>query len=266
MTDFQSKARFLAALIAITALSVPAVARVTPAEYREIGVTVPAQASLPLTPPVIDSDGRSRRLKDIISHPTVLIFADYTCRTLCGPILAFVASALEQTGLRPGEQFQLLVVGLDPKDSTQDAAAMRKRYLLAGSSLSPAATFVRVDSATITALTAALGYRYQYDADDDMYVHPAAAYILQADGRVSRVLAGVGISTDDLRLALVEASAGKVGTFGDQVRLLCSGFDPAHGTYNLIIGRLLALAAAATVLTLGGGIALLLLAGRRRAA
>jgi protein SCO1/2 len=196
----------------------------------------------------------------------VLVFADYTCRTLCGPTLAFVASALQQSGLHPGEQFWLLVIGLDPKDSAQDAAAMRDRYLTAGSPLDQATRFVRADSAAINVLTAALGYRYHYDADDNTYIHPAAAYVLQADGRVSRALTGIGISADDLRLALVEASAGKVGTFSDRVRLLCSGFDPAHGTYNLLIGRLLALAAAATVLTLAGGLAVLLLAGRRRTA
>jgi protein SCO1/2 len=193
------------------------------------------------------------------------VFADYTCRTLCGPTLAFVASALEQSGLRPGEQFQLLVVGLDPKDSRQDAVAMRERYLTAGSPLDRATMFVRADDAVIKVLTAALGYRYLYDQDDDMYIHPAAAYVLQTNGRVSRVLTGVGISSSDLRLALVEASDGKVGTFRDRVQLLCSGFDPAHGTYNLMIARVLAVAAGLTLLTLTGGIALLLLTGRRRA-
>src|SRR4051794_19042732 len=104
MADFQSRARAVAALMTITAISAPAAARVTPAEYRAVGVAVLAQASLPLIQSVIDFDGRSRTLKDIIAHPTVLVFADYTCRTLCGPILAFVASALEQSGLRPDEQ------------------------------------------------------------------------------------------------------------------------------------------------------------------
>lgn len=265
MADFKSKTR-IAVLIGMMTVSAPAPARVTPAAYYDVGVSVSAQARLPLTQLVIDAEGRQQSLEEIVSHPTVLVFADYTCRTLCGPILAFVASALEQSGLHPGEQFQLLVIGLDPKDRLQDAASMRERYLTAGSSLDRATTFVIANGVTIKTLTAALGYGYRYDQDDDAYIHPAAAYVLQADGRVSRVLTGVGISAADLRLAIVEASAGRVGTFGDRVRLLCSGFDPAHGTYSVIIGRLLAVAAAATVLTLAGGIVLLLLAGRRRAA
>jgi protein SCO1/2 len=80
------------------------------------------------------------------------------------------------------------------------------------------------------------------------------------------VLTGLGLSGADMRLALVEASAGKIGTVHDRIRLLCSAFDPAHGTYNLMVRRLLEFSAAVTVVLLGGGIGLLLLAGRRHAA
>ena len=136
-------------------------------------------------------------------------------------------------------------------------------------SLAPAlgkvATFLTADAASVAALTSALGYRFKYDAEDDVYVHPAAAYVLTADGKVARVLTGLGLSGADMRLALVEAGRGKVGTIRDQVRLLCSSFDPSHGTYNAAISRMLALAGGATALALGGGIGLLALAGRRRA-
>jgi protein SCO1/2 len=115
-------------------------------------------------------------------------------------------------------------------------------------------------------LTQALGYRYKYDQEDDQYVHAAAAYVLDASGRVVRVLTGIGLSSFQMRLALVEASAGKIGTFRDQVRLLCSGFDPAHGVYNLMIWRILEFAALATILVMGIGIFALFVADRRRAA
>lgn len=256
----------LIGFLALTPVGTATSAHVTPAEYREAGITLPVQAALPFSPIVTDTFGKHRRLGDLVRRPTVLIFADFTCRTLCGPILAFVVSALEQSGLRPGSQFQLLVVGLDPKDHVREALAMRNRQIAADSSLAHATTFVTTDEAGIKNLTDALGYRYDYDTTDDSYVHPAAFYVLRADGRVSRVLAGIGLSARDLRLALVEASEGKIGSFGDRVRLLCSGFDPTHGTYNLTIGRLLALAAATTAVVLAGGIVILLLAGRRSTA
>lgn len=254
-------------LIIITPILPPsASARVTLTDYRDVGVSAPANASVPLTVSVIDAHGQSHTLRDLISRPTMLVFADYTCRTLCGPVVDFVGSALEKSGLRAGDQFQFLVVGLDPKDSTMDAAEMRRAHIEAGSRLDKATQFLTAGQPAIGALTEALGYRYKYDEEDDQYVHPAAAYVLSANGRVVRVLTGIGLSGDQVRLALVEASAGKIGTFRDQVRLLCSGFDPAHGAYNLIIWRVLKLAALATILAMGVGIGALLLADRQHTA
>ena len=244
----------------------PVLARVTPAGYRDVGITVPANASIPPATWVNDDTGKRRSMRELVGPSTVLIFADYACRTLCGPIVAFVTSALEQSGLRPGEQFRLLVVGLDAKDGASDALDMRKKYLERGSPLDRASQFVTADRPTVQLLTAALGYRYAYDEDSDTYIHPAAAYVLNSDARVARVLTGIGLSAQDIRLALIEASEGKIGTFRDQIRLLCSGFDPAHGTYNLMIWRVLELATLATALTLVGGIGLLFLTGRRRPA
>jgi protein SCO1 len=253
-------------LLAAILAAFPAAARVLPIDYQDAGVVLPDDASLPLAVSVTNSSGRQIPLGDLISHPTVLIFADYTCRTLCGPTIAFVASALEKSGLRPGSQFHLLVIGLDPKDSMADAAKMRRAHIGAGTPLDRATEFVTASPAAVRQLAAALGYRYHYDVDSDVYIHPAAAYVLRSDGRVSRVLTGIGLSGADMRLAIVEASAGKIGTLGDQVRLLCSAFDPAHGTYDLRISRVLEIAGLVTVAVLAGGIGLLLLTDRRRAA
>jgi protein SCO1/2 len=229
-------------------------------------VSLPAGATVPFDVTVADGEGRHRNLRELITRPAVLVFADYTCTTLCGPVVAFVSAALERSKLAAKDQFQLIVVGLDPRDTAADALHMRRANLEGNIALDRITSFVSVDETTVHRLTEALGYRYLYDEDHDQFVHPGAAYVLRADGRVSRVLSGLGISGDDIRLALVEAGEGRIGTLGDEVRLLCSGFDPAHGTYNLVISRVLAITALATVLALGGGIALLMLTGPRRAA
>ena len=245
------------------ALTAPvALARITPADYRDVGVSVPENASVPLTAVVTGDDGRRHSLHELVTRSTVLVFADYTCRTLCGPILDFVDTALETSGLR-ADQYRLLVVGLDPKDGAKEANKMRRAHIESGSALDHETQFVIADQPAIQAMTAALGYRYHYSADDDVYIHPAAAYVLSADGHVTRVLTGLGLTGADMRLALVEASEGKIGTFRDEVRLLCSGFDPVHGAYTLKIWRVLQLASLATIFTVGGGIGLLLLTGRR---
>jgi protein SCO1/2 len=242
----------------------PVSARITPTEYRDVGITISPNAAAPLAAIVTDENGRQYGLAELISRPTVLVFADYSCRTLCGPIIAFVAEALRQSGLKAGAQFQLLVVGLNPKDGPMAAATMRHNYLGEDTALNGAAKFVTADDAAIKSLTSALGYRYRYDADDDQYIHPGAAYVLSAKGRVARVLTGIGLSGVDIRLALIEASEGRVGTLRDRVRLLCSHFDPVHGAYDVMVSRMLAATGLATTLALGGGIGILMLMGRRR--
>src|SRR5262249_31004571 len=102
--------RFAIVPLALLALMGEASARLTPEEYRAIGVTVPQDAAIPLSATVTDEAGRPRALADFVARPTVLVFADYTCRTLCGPALAFVADALDRSGLRPGARFRVIVI------------------------------------------------------------------------------------------------------------------------------------------------------------
>jgi protein SCO1/2 len=258
-------AQVLGLIILICIPQQPATARITPEAYRAVGIDVPERARVPREAYVVDETGHHSSLGNLLTKPSVLVFADYTCTTLCGPIVAFVATALEQSGMPPNE-FQVLVVSLDPKDTVADAKRMRIAHLGVDSPINPVTSFITADETTVQSIATALGYRYAYDQETDQFVHPGAAYILTSDGRVARVLAGLGISPADLRLALVEAGEGRVGTLADQVRLLCSGFDPAHGTYNLRVWRLLAAVATATTLTLGGGIALLWLLGRHHPA
>ena len=118
----------------------------------------------------------------------------------------------------------------------------------------------------IRAVTQAAGYSFVYDPTHDQYAHPAAAYVITAQGRVARVLSGVGLTGPDLRLALVEAGEGKIGGIADAIHLLCYGFDPARGIYTASITKLLNIGGAATVALLAGGIGLMLVANRRRRA
>ena len=249
-----------AALLLAVAFAGEAQARITPEQYRAIAVTLPDNASLPLVTSVTDESGRQHSLADFVDRPTVFVFADYACRTLCGPAVAFVADALEQSGLRAGEQFRLVVMGLG--DGAEGAGIGTWREHLRGSRVDAATAFLTADHRTIAAATAALGYHYRYDPEAGQYIHPAAAFVLRADGKVSRVLTELGLTPQDLRLALIEASEGRIGTLGDQVRLICSAFDPRTGGYTLAISRVLAGAGGVTVLLLVGGIVLLSRAGR----
>lgn len=240
-------------------------ADVSAAALDEIAAAPQPNAQLPLDVRFVDARGAPRTLRQAFGGtPAVLVFADYTCRTLCGPILAFAAAGLEKSGLTPGRDVHLVVVGIDPKDSLADAAAFKDSHLGKDTPLAEATSVLSGDA--VRAVTAAAGYRFTYDRAHDQFAHPAAAYVVTAGGHVARVLSGLGLDGPGLRLALVDAGRGKIGTLADQIHLLCYGFDPARGLYTASITRLLNIGGVLTVLAILAGIAGLTLARRGRAA
>ena len=117
----------------------------------------PAGARLPLAATRVDEHGTAHALGTLIgAQPALLVLADYTCRTLCGPVLAIAADGLARTGLGPGADFSLIVVGLDPNDSA-DATAAMKRDQIGDSPIAAAATFLRGDETTVAEIAHALG-------------------------------------------------------------------------------------------------------------
>ena len=256
----------LATLLLLTGLGA-AHADFSRATLDAIAASPQPNAQLPRDAQFADQFGKPRTLGAAIGNtPAVIVFADYTCRTLCGPILAFAAGALDKTELAPGRDYHLVVVGIDPKDDGASAAAFAASRIGKDTPLAAATTLLIGRDESIRAVTQAAGYRFAYDAAHDQYAHPAAAYVVTAQGRVSRVLTSLGLNGPDLRLALVEAGQGKIGGIADQIHLLCYGFDPARGIYTASITRLLNIGGVATATLLAGGIGLMLVARWRRRA
>jgi protein SCO1/2 len=223
-------------------------AGITQAALDDIAVEPRADAALPLGLRFFDEGGQPHTFGDVLAgRPAILVFADYTCRTLCGPILTFVAGGLERSGLTAGADYRLIVIGLDPKDNPESARTVKATRIGAGTPLAAAAVVLTGEQAAIDEATAAVGYRYAYDAEHDQFAHAAAAFVVNSTGRITRVLSGLGLDGADLRLALVEAGEGHVGSIVDRLRLLCYGFDPVRGIYTEKITFLLQLAAVSTL-------------------
>jgi protein SCO1/2 len=253
----------LLVVVAFTALA-PARADIVAAELNNVEAAPAPNAALPLDLGFIDQSGRALTLRAAIAGlPSVLIFEDYTCRTLCGPILEFAIAGLAKSRLKPAVDYRLVVIGIDPKDKPEAAQAMRTAHIDSGSEIGRASVFLTGDEAAIRAVTQAAGLRYTYDAKHDQYAHPAAIYVIDAKGTVRRVLSPLGLDGMDLRLAIVDAGRGSVGTLVDRIHLLCYGYDPAKGIYTERITSMLAFAAGLTLVVLFGGISLMAMRERR---
>lgn len=251
--DVRGTARVgLLALPLICATTISAEAALLSKDIAGVAASPKPGARLPLDVPLKDGEASAALGQWLDGKPGVWVVADFTCRSLCSPILRSMTDALGQTGLVPGRDFNVRVLGLDPKDSAADATAMKSTQVGTSGPIAEHTRMLRGTAADIARITSAFGFSYVYDPALDQYAHPAAIFTVTADGRVGHALSGLALDPADLRLALVEAGGGRIGSVADQVRLLCYGFDPSHGFYNVAIGR---------ALSIGGGVTIALLAG-----
>lgn len=183
---------------------------------------------VPITASFADETGRNVVLGEfIVQRPTVLVLPFYTCRGVCTAELEGMTRTFKEMGMTPGQEFETVVVSINPAEKPALAAEKKAQYV--GMLGKPAAAagwhFLTGEEAQIRRVADSIGFRYEYDTVNKTYRHPAGLVVLTPGGRVSRYFFGVNYSPRDLRLALVEASAGKIGSVVDQIILTCSAFD-----------------------------------------
>ena len=225
-----------------------------PAALREIGFDQNIDQRLPLDTTFRNEAGATVRLGDYFgARPVVLVFAYYDCPMLCTQVINGLSSALGVMSLNPGKDFEIVTVSFNPRDTPASASAKKAVYL--ERYRRPGAAegwhFLTGDQPQIDRLTKAAGFRYAWDADTKQYAHPSGVIVLTPDGRLSKYLFGIEYGPRDLRLGIVEASAGKIGTPVDSLLLYCYRYDPMTGRYGLAIMRAIRMAGAATVLAIG---------------
>ena len=225
-----------------------------PAPLRQIGFDQYIDQRVPLDTTFRDESGATVRLGAYFGRkPVVLVFAYYDCPMLCTQVINGLSSALGVMSLNPGRDFEIVTVSFNPRDTPASAAAKKASYLERYRRPGAAAGwhFLSGDKANIDRLTRAAGFRYAWDAATKQYAHPSGVIVLTPDGRLSKYLFGIEYGPRDLRLGIVEASAGRIGTPVDSLLLYCYHYDPMTGRYGLAIMRVIRMAGAATVLAIG---------------
>jgi protein SCO1/2 len=193
-------------------------------------------AQVPLDATFRDEQGHTVRLGEFVAkRPVVLVLAYLRCPQLCTLVLNGLLDGLKGVPYRPGQEFEVVVVSFDPRE-TPDLAAAKKAHYLEGYGRPGAETgwhFLTGDKDQIDRVADAVGFHYAFDVKHDRYNHPSGVTILTADGRVSRYLFGIRFLPRDLKLSLVEASEGRVGSLVDQLLLFCFHYDRDTGSYAL---------------------------------
>ena len=229
-------------------------ANTLPPKLENVGIEQHLNAQVPPDLNFRDETGETVKLGDYFGRkPLILNLVYFNCTMLCGEELAGLASAMRLIKFDVGNEFDVVTVSFDPRETPEMAAAKKKDYVGRYGRANAAAGwhFLTGPPDSINALTKAVGFQYQYDPKTNQYAHATAIMVLTPQGRISRYFYGVDFPPKDLRMGLVEASQEKIGNAVDAVLLFCYHYNPETGKYGAMVANILRLAAAATILILG---------------
>ncbi|WP_148863664.1 SCO family protein [Marinobacter fonticola] len=200
---------------------------------QRIGETLPGDITF------LDRTGAPVQIGQLAQgKPMVLVMSWFDCPNLCPMLLGRLAETAEKLSFAPDE-YQVVAVSIDPGEGPEEAQAVERRMRSRNGDIAANWRFLSGDHAAIDRLAEAVGFDYVYDAEHDRYAHPAGLVIVDPDGTINRYLFGIDPQAPDLRLALLDAGKGEVGSPVDQVVLRCYRFNVESGQYNLAVMRLL---------------------------
>jgi protein SCO1/2 len=222
---------------------------------QKAGVDQKLNNLVPLDTTFRDSTGATVKLGQYFQpgKPVILSLVYYSCNMLCPMTLDGITKSLKELNTTAGKDFNVVFVSFNPKETPEIAAAKKLEYTTEYNRPGTEAGwhFLTGDEVNINRLADAVGFRYFFDMRTQQYGHASAIMLLTPDGHVSRYFYGLEYAPEDLRLGLVEASHGKIGSLADAILLLCCRYDPTTGKYGLMVTRMLSIGGGATILAVG---------------
>lgn len=238
-----------------------------PPVLKKVGIDQKLNGPVPLDAVFKDEQGREVRLGQFFKgKPVVLSLVYYTCPMLCNQILNGMLSSFRQVSFNAGEQFEVVNVSFDPRDTPAIAAAKKQTYIRAYNRAGGEAAwhFLTGDEANIRRLADAVGFRYLWDEQTQQFAHASGIMIATPEGKLARYFYGVEYPPRDLRLGLVEASQNKIGTPVDTLMLYCYHYDPSTGKYGAVVMNIMRVAGVITLILIAVMLLVLRKIGRRR--
>jgi protein SCO1/2 len=230
-----------------------------PAILDKVGISQNLNAQLPLGLSFLDETGKQVQLGSYFGkHPAILALVYYQCPMLCSEELNGLTSALRMVDVKPGKDFDVIVVSIDPSEGPDLAAAKKRSYVkrFGEPETADGWHFLTGKQPEIDALTKTVGFGYTRipgpDGKLNQYAHASSIQIVTPQGKLAQYYMGVEYSPKDLRLGLVEASSNKIGTPVDNILTYCYHYDPETNRHSLVVARVMQLGGLVMVLGLGG--------------
>lgn len=269
--------RLFSSLLPALLLSTIAVAQPGHSPSRDLEVTDEGAQQLDKIGVMVDRELEFRDERDYPyklgqlfpgKHPVVLMLGYYSCPSMCGQVVDAAFYALSQTELTPGKDYRILNVSIDPNETPEQAATRKGVFLprLMKTGGDEAWHLLTGDEKNTKALADQMGFQFYWSEATRQFAHPPSLIFLTPQGKVSRIIVNTYFEPEDVRLALVEASEGTLGTFWDEVKLNCLTFDPRTNSYSLAAMTLMRIGGAVTVVVLAAMIWTMLRRERRKAA
>jgi protein SCO1/2 len=240
-----------------------------PPVLKKVGIDQKLNEQLPLDAVFKDEQGNEVRLGQYFNgKPVVIALVYYTCPMLCNQVLNGMLGSFRQIPFNVGEQFEVVTVSFDQKDTPQLAAAKKQTYITGYNRPGAAAGwhFLTGDAINVQKLTEAVGFRYAWDEQTKQYAHASGIMLATSEGKLARYFYGIDYPPKDLRLALVETSANKIGTPVDTLMLYCYHYDPSTGKYGVVIMNVIRLAGIITIVLIAALLLVLRSISRKRMA
>jgi protein SCO1/2 len=230
------------------------VIREVPEAMKRAGFEALPNAQLPLDAVLTNERGEQVTVGSVFGEvPVIVNFVYFNCPMMCSIILNSIADSLKQIDYLPGRDYRILTISFDHTEGHELAAAKKQTYVdyFGKPGADEGWYFFTGDEANIQTLTSTAGFTFAWDEERGEYAHASGIIVATPEGRLSHYLFGVAYDPADLRLGLVDASQGKIGTALDKAMLMfCYMYDPSTGAYSLAVFRLLKAGGALTILTI----------------
>lgn len=239
-----------------------------PKRLKGVDVDEKLSSQLPLDLGFKDSNGKDVALADYFKGdiPVILTLNYSDCPMLCSLQLNGVVEGMKRLDWSAGKEYRVVTVSINPEETTERLHKFKSRYMqqYARPGTEPGWAFLTGSENNVRRLADAMGFQYNYNEKREEWVHPAAILVATPNAKIARYLYGLEYHEKTLRLSLVEASEGRVGSTVDRLLLYCFHYDETEGRYAPVARNIMKVSGAIAVVLLGGFIAALWISDRKR--